>query len=181
MIVSDVPACRLNGSNNVSFHNLHVINVVEQLNSRRTDRLTNFHSQSAPISRCGISLVCRTIQYCSAKSGRRRRQQSRPSDRPTAQECRLRLKRPPSSSRMLARHLPFISSTAFRALAPPGLFPRGALLPAKNMPQHIFPFESELQNSLPEAAPSPPSLSPTISEKRFYCTIRPGASCAASR
>jgi DNA repair protein RadC len=33
------------------------------------------------------------------------------------------------------------------------------------MTQHIFPFESELQNFSPEAAPSSPSLSPTVSEK----------------
>jgi DNA repair protein RadC len=31
--------------------------------------------------------------------------------------------------------------------------------------QHIFQFESELQNSSQEAAPSSPSLSPTVSEK----------------
>jgi DNA repair protein RadC len=50
-----------------------------------------------------------------------------------------------------------------------GLFPRGALLRfafgRKNMTQHIFPFESELQNNLPEVARSSPSLSPTVSEK----------------
>ena len=33
------------------------------------------------------------------------------------------------------------------------------------MTQHIFPFESELQNDFPEAAPSSPSLSPRVSEK----------------
>lgn len=33
------------------------------------------------------------------------------------------------------------------------------------MAQHIFPFESELQSNSPEAAPSSPSLSPTVSEK----------------
>jgi len=33
------------------------------------------------------------------------------------------------------------------------------------MQGHIFPFESELQNNFPEAAPSSPSLSPTVSEK----------------
>ena len=33
------------------------------------------------------------------------------------------------------------------------------------MAQHIFLFESELQNNFPEAAPSSPSLSPTVSEK----------------
>jgi DNA repair protein RadC len=33
------------------------------------------------------------------------------------------------------------------------------------MPQHIFPFESELQNNSKAAAPSSPSLSPTVSEK----------------
>jgi DNA repair protein RadC len=33
------------------------------------------------------------------------------------------------------------------------------------MSQHIFQFESELQNISPEAAPSSPSLSPTVSEK----------------
>jgi hypothetical protein len=36
---------------------------------------------------------------------------------------------------------------------------------AKNMTQHIFPFESEFQNNPEEAAPSSPSLSPTVSEK----------------
>ena len=35
----------------------------------------------------------------------------------------------------------------------------------KNMQGHIFPFESELQNNSQEAAPSSPSLSPTVSEK----------------
>jgi DNA repair protein RadC len=35
----------------------------------------------------------------------------------------------------------------------------------KNVFQHIFPFESELQNSPQKAAPSSPSLSPTVSEK----------------
>jgi hypothetical protein len=35
----------------------------------------------------------------------------------------------------------------------------------KNMQSHIFPFESELQNSSQEAPPSSPSPSPTISEK----------------
>jgi DNA repair protein RadC len=35
----------------------------------------------------------------------------------------------------------------------------------KNMSQHIFQFESELQNSSQEAAPSSRSLSPTVSEK----------------
>ena len=43
------------------------------------------------------------------------------------QECRLRLKRPPSSSRTLARHLPFKSSTAARSCSC-GLFPWVALL-----------------------------------------------------
>jgi DNA repair protein RadC len=33
------------------------------------------------------------------------------------------------------------------------------------MSQHIFQFESELQNNSQEAAPSSPSLSPTVSEK----------------
>ena len=33
------------------------------------------------------------------------------------------------------------------------------------MTQHIFSFESELQNNFPEAAFSSPSLSPTVSEK----------------
>jgi DNA repair protein RadC len=33
------------------------------------------------------------------------------------------------------------------------------------MAQHIFSFESELQNNSPEAAPSSPSLSATVSEK----------------
>ena len=42
------------------------------------------------------------------------------------QECRLRLKRPPPNA--ARRCPPFKSSTAFRALAPGGLFPWGALL-----------------------------------------------------
>jgi hypothetical protein len=33
------------------------------------------------------------------------------------------------------------------------------------MQQHIFQFESELQTNPKEAAPSSPSLSPTVSEK----------------
>jgi DNA repair protein RadC len=33
------------------------------------------------------------------------------------------------------------------------------------MAQHIFPFENELQNNFPEAAPSSPNLSSTVSEK----------------
>ena len=45
-----------------------------------------------------------------------------------------------------------------------GRFPSLRFRP-KNMSQHIFRFESELQNSSPEAAPSSPSLSPTVSEK----------------
>jgi hypothetical protein len=48
------------------------------------------------------------------------------------------------------------SSTAFRALAPAASF-RGSLcfasLSAKNMANHIFQLESELQN-IPEASPS---------------------------
>src|SRR5271166_453607 len=48
--------------------------------------------------------------------------------RPSAQEYRLWLKRLPSSSRRLARHLPFKSSTAFRALAPAASLPWAALL-----------------------------------------------------
>jgi len=47
--------------------------------------------------------------------------------RPSVQEFRLRLKRPPSSSRTLARHLPFKSSTAARSCSC-GLFPWAALL-----------------------------------------------------
>ena len=47
--------------------------------------------------------------------------------RPPVQECRLRLKRPASSSRTLARHLPFKSSTAARSCSY-GLFPRAALV-----------------------------------------------------
>src|SRR5271166_2847982 len=47
--------------------------------------------------------------------------------RPSVQECRLRLKRIPSSSRTLARHLPFKSSTAARSCSC-GLFPWAALL-----------------------------------------------------
>jgi DNA repair protein RadC len=37
------------------------------------------------------------------------------------------------------------------------------------MAQHIFPFESDLQNNLPEAAPSSPSLCPRVSEKLALC------------
>jgi len=33
------------------------------------------------------------------------------------------------------------------------------------MTQHIFPFESEFQNNLPDAAPPSPSLSPRASDK----------------
>ena len=47
--------------------------------------------------------------------------------RPPVQERRLGLKRPPSSSRKLARHLPFKSSTAARSCSY-GLFPWAALL-----------------------------------------------------
>ena len=47
--------------------------------------------------------------------------------RPPVQECRLRLKRPPSSSRTLARHLPFKSSTAARSCSY-SLFTWAALL-----------------------------------------------------
>src|SRR6516164_9264778 len=65
------------------------------------------------------------------------------------------INRIPSSSRILARHLPFISSTAFRALAPPAFFREAQscrfAFGRKNMAQHIFPFESELQNNFPEA------------------------------
>ena len=86
--------------------------------------------------------------------------------RPSVQECRLRLKRPPSSSRTLARHLPFKSSTAARSCSY-GLFPWAALLRfafgQKNMAHHIFQSETELQN-IPEAAPKA-SRSFSVSEK----------------
>jgi len=52
------------------------------------------------------------------------------------------INRIPSSSRILARHLPFISSTAFRALAPPAFFREAQscrfAFGRKNMAQHIF-------------------------------------------
>ena len=81
--------------------------------------------------------------------------------RPSGQECRLRLKRPPPNASR--RCPPFKSSTAFRALAPPASF-RGSLrFRPKNMAQHISQLESELQN-IPEAAPkASPSFS--VSEK----------------
>jgi hypothetical protein len=104
--------------------------------------------------------------------------------RPPVQECRLRLKRPPSSSRTLARHLPFKSSTAARSCSY-GLFPWAALLRfafgQKNMAHHIFQSETELQN-VPEAAPKA-SRSFSVSEKlarRFIHAIRRRASEAVS-
>jgi hypothetical protein len=75
-------------------------------------------------------------------------------------------------SRLASGCPPFKSSTRLgelRGSCTCCLFPWGALLRfafgRKNMSQHIFPFESELQNSSQEAAPSSPSLSPTVSEK----------------
>jgi DNA repair protein RadC len=89
--------------------------------------------------------------------------------RPSAQEYRLRLKRPaPSLGKPRGT---FKSSTRLGELAALALAAsfRGSLsfasLSPKNMSQHIFQFESELQNNFPEAAPSSRSLSPTVSEK----------------
>ena len=86
------------------------------------------------------------------------------------QECRLRLKRPaPCLGKSRAT---FKSSTRLRKFAALALETsfRGPLCSRlafglKNMTQHIFPFEGELQNNSPEAAPSSRSLSPTVSEK----------------
>jgi hypothetical protein len=82
------------------------------------------------------------------------------------QEFRLRLKRHPSSSRTLARHLPFKSSTACRALAPAASF-RGPLcfasLSAKKYGTPYFSARNLTQN-IPEAAPKA-SRSFSVSEK----------------
>jgi len=96
-------------------------------------------------------------------------------ERPSVQECRLRLKRLPSSSRTLARHLPFKSSTAFRALAPTASF-RGPqsyrfAFGQKNMAHHIFQSSSELQN-ISEAAPSSRSFSLSETVSRCGSSVR---------
>jgi hypothetical protein len=77
-----------------------------------------------------------------------------------AQEYRLRHNRFSSTSRKLAvAGLPFISSTCLAplaALALPALSAGLRLAFAskrKNMQQHIFPFESELQNTSPLTPP----------------------------
>src|SRR5260221_6621897 len=79
--------------------------------------------------------------------------------RPPAQEYRLRLKRP--------RPL-HLNPRPSSALAPTAFF-RGPLyfasLSAENMTQHIFSFESELQNNQNEVAPSSPNFSLSVSEK----------------
>ena len=77
-----------------------------------------------------------------------------------------------------ARHLPFISSTAYPRSCASGLFPWAAALcfahARKNMSQHIFRSSVELQN-IPEAAPkASPSFS--VSEKlaRYGCSSLSG-------
>src|SRR6266567_7580756 len=61
------------------------------------------------------------------------------------------------------------SSTAVPRSCSCGLFPWAAKLSLrfrpKNMTQHIFPFESELQNNRNEVAPSSPNFSLSVSEK----------------
>src|SRR5258707_5761967 len=88
-----------------------------------------------------------------------------------AQECRLRLKRSPPSlgkprGTLLLNPRPVSTSSRLLHLLPlsVGRFASLRFRP-KNMSQHIFQFESELQNNSQEAAPSSPSLSPTVSEK----------------
>ena len=85
----------------------------------------------------------------------------RPTGRPPAQECRLRLKRPYSL------HLNPRPRSALLHLRP---FFRGSqsyrfAFSRKNMTQHIFSFESELQNNRAEVAPSSPNFSLSVSEK----------------
>jgi DNA repair protein RadC len=82
--------------------------------------------------------------------------------------CGLNGLRPLSASRGTL-HLnprPVFASSRFLHLLPlsVGRFASLRFRP-KNMSQHIFQFESELQNNSQEAAPSSPSLSPTVSEK----------------
>jgi hypothetical protein len=93
-----------------------------------------------------------------------------------AQECRLRLKRPPSSSRMLARRLPFISSTAFRALAAPAFFCGTQscrfAFGRKNMAQHIFPFEAN-SKIIPRRLLLRRRASPRWSQRNSRFTVPP--------
>jgi hypothetical protein len=80
--------------------------------------------------------------------------------RPPAQEYRLRLKRPHPL------HLNPRPSSALLRLPPFSVGPLYfASLSAENMTQHIFSFESELQNNQSEVAPSSPNFSLSVSEK----------------
>ena len=96
----------------------------------------------------------------------------KPTDGHLAQEYRLRLKRsapalgrPRGALHLNPRPVVGASSRLLRLLPlSVGRFASLRFRP-KNMFQHIFQFESELQNSSQEAAPSSPSLSPTVSEK----------------
>ena len=104
--------------------------------------------------------------------------------RPPVQECRLRLKRPASSSRTLARHLPFKSSTAARSCSY-GFFPWAALL--------RFAFGQKIWHTI-FFSPKPnfkifPKLLPSLAELlslrkagslRYFRAIRLGASEAVS-
>jgi hypothetical protein len=94
----------------------------------------------------------------------------------------------PSSSRALARRLPFISSTTFRALAPPAFF-RGALcfasLSAGKIWHSIF-FRSKANSKIisPRLLLRRRALPDGFRETRdlrFFRTIRPGASNVACR
>ena len=94
--------------------------------------------------------------------------------RPSVQECRLRLKRPPSSSRTLAWHLPFKSSTACRALAPTASF-RGPLcfasLSAKKYGTPYFSVSKPNFKIFPKLLPKPRGASP--SPKSWRVTVHP--------
>src|SRR5258708_19780663 len=99
-----------------------------------------------------------------------------------AQECRLRLKRSPPSlgkprGTLLLNPRPVSTSSRLLHLLPlsVGRFASLRFRP-KNMSQHIFQFESELQNNSQEHAPSSPSLSPTVSQK-LQTNAPPTLSC----
>src|SRR5271157_2233139 len=93
--------------------------------------------------------------------------------RPSVQECRLRLKRIPSSSRTLARHLPFKSSTAARSCSY-GLFPWAALLRfafGQKIWHTIFFSSKPTFKILPKLLPKPRGASP--SPKDWHVTVHP--------
>ena len=93
--------------------------------------------------------------------------------RPPVQECRLRLKRPPSSSRTLARHLPFKSSTAARSCSY-GLFPWAALLRfafGQKIWHTIFFSSKPNFKIFPKLLPKPRGASQ--SPKRWRVTVHP--------